>query len=403
MPALLISGPGNELTNQTRLLTDDSLQYALAPKAVADSLMTDQKLLGDSTTLEEMNKGGLSSEALWPQVGIDIDQSRFGHPLHGIRVHLVGSYTALPNNFGGQVTASVNGEVLDHWAVDPNGAIDRSVSIPDRLIKRSTTLEVSVRTTGDPGHCGDYLPIILRIDSSTQVQVDYAKPPVPLGFQSLPQALMPRIQIGIGADAFADTVRAATIMAGLQGASGVPLVTTVVPLKEAIASHDPAVLISSDGWTDKTLGLPFSADQGLITVKGVDTKGKSVTLTLDPAVRYGSLQTLFDGQRTILVATSNGSPAQLDELLRWLSDQGGRLSGLNGRAVISVPGSEPVAVPVPTADIQQAEGLNVQHGGGIGWWIAGGVGAVATLIALTILWRARRTTQAVRNSSSPPD
>jgi hypothetical protein len=102
---------------------------------------------------------------------------------------------------------------LARWTGD--GIIDRSLTIPARLIRRSVNLEVAVRATGNPGRCGDHLPIALRIDPASTVQVGTANPPIPRGFQSFPQALMPRIDFGIGEDAFADTVRAAC-----QGRSG---------------------------------------------------------------------------------------------------------------------------------------------------------------------------------------
>jgi hypothetical protein len=310
--------------------------------------------------------------------------------LHGVRVHLIGSYTPLPNSLGGEVTASVGNDTVDRWPTDGNGTIDRWVNIPDRSLKRSTTLDVKVHTTGDAGMCGNYLPLSLVIDGNSAIEVSDAKPPVPPGFQSLPQALMPQVQFGIGGDAFGDTARAAEIAVGLQQMSGVALMTTVTSLKQAIDSKDPAVLISSDGWNDKTIALPFSADKGAITVQGVDSKGDSTTLTLDPAIRYGSLQTAFDGQRSVLVASSNGAPAQLDELLRWLSSERGRWSGLDGRAVISVPGAAPVTVPNPPADLSAPEAPKSSRGQDWEWWIVGGVAAVAAIGALLIVLRTRR-------------
>ena len=68
-------------------------------------------------------------------------------------------------------------------------------------------------------------------------------------------------------------------------------------------------------------------------------------------MKVGSLQTVFDGQRSVLIATSSGSAAQLDELLRWLSSDPQRWPGLNGRAIISLPGQTPVAIPIPETEL----------------------------------------------------
>lgn len=390
---LLVSGQGSELTNQARLLADDSLQYALSRKTVAGALVSQPKLVDNTTTLQQLNRSGLTSEAMWPQVGIDLDQSRFGHSLQGIRVHLIGSHTPLPSNFGGDVTATVGGVTVDRWPSPADGTIDRWVTIPDRLLKRATTLQLSVHTTGDSGHCGDYLPMLLKIDGSTAIEAHTAETPVPPGFQSLPQSLMSPVQIGIGADAFGDTVRAAQIAAGLQEASAVPLTTMVTSLKQAIDSGHAAVLVSSDGWTNDAVALPFSANQGSVTIQGVDPKGQNTTLTLDPAIHAGSLQTVYDGKRTLLIATSNGAPTQLDALLQWLSGEGGRWSTLNGRAIISVPGSEPVTVPNPPTDIWAPATPSADSEQGMQWWIVGGVAALAAVGALIIVFRSRRPTK----------
>jgi len=101
---------------------------------------------------------------------------------------------------------------------------------------------------------------------------------------------------------------------------------------------------------------------------------------------------VFDGKRTLLIATSNGAPRQLDELLGWLGGGPGRWSGLNGRAVISVPGQLPVTVPNESTAVMAAQPDSSDGGDKYSWawWVAGGVVAVAALGALAILLSARR-------------
>ena len=392
VPALLISGTGSDLAEQTRLLAADSLRYALSATTVADSLPP-QGLASDNTTLAQLTGSGLNSEAMWPRVGVEIDQSRWGHPLGGVSVHLMGSYTPLPGTFGGEVIASVGNETIARWPAEAAGVIDRTVAIPDRLLNRFSSLEVAVRTTGDPGNCGDHLPILLRLDGKTSISVRKSNPPMPQGFQSLPQALMPRVRVGIGPDTFGDTVRAAQIVVGLQRASAVPLTTEVTTVAQAIDNTGPAILVSADGWTNSAIALPFSSDKGQVSVTGLDGQGKSVTVNLDPATGFGSLQTVFDGQRTFLIATSTGVPGQLDDLLRFLEAQPGGWSGLDGRAIISTPGSAPITVPNPPRELTaQTDQSNNSDGQSWFWWVAGGVAVLAALGALAILVRARKTT-----------
>lgn len=394
IPSLLVSGQGDELTNQARLLADESLRFALSPKAVAGQLQYRLRLAGNTTTLTQIDQNELKAAALWPEVEITLDQARFGHPLHDVRLHLIGSYTPVPDNMGGEARISVGGQTLDRWPVDTDGVIDRSVSIPDDLLGRSTTVNVMIYTTGFHGGCGEYLPIHLRIDGSTTVSVKPANPPLPPGFRSMPQTLMPRAQVGFGdGDTFLDTLRAIQIVVGLQRFSPVPLTTKVMSIKQALAGPDPAILIAADGWTDKSVPLPISSEKGSIDIEALQPDNKPTTLTLDPAVQFGSLQTVFDGKRTLLIATSNGAPQQLDELLGWLGGGSGRWSGLDGRAIISVPGQPPVTVPNEPTEVAAPQ---VDTGSAVdkyswAWWAAGGVVAAAALGALAILLSARRT------------
>lgn len=392
VPALLISGPGNELTNQTRLLTNDLMRLALSPNAVvAGSLPNKQNFASNNTTLGQLNQSGLNSQALWPEASINLDQTRFGHVLDRVRVHVIGSHTPLPTNFSGEVTASIGAETIGRWPAEFDGRIDRWVDIPPQLVKRFTTLRISVHTSGNAGHCGDYLPVTLTIDGNTQIQANHADPQVVRGFGTLPQAMMPHIKIGLSDDAFNDTVRATQIMVGLQHMSAEPLETTVTSLKQAVESHDPAVLISAAAWPIQTIPLPFNADQDHVTVEGLDGAGKSVSLTLNPAARFGSLQTVSDDQRTMLIATSNGAPAQLDELLRWLSAKPERWFGLDGRMVVSVPGAEPITIPNPPNDlVTQPASAKGHQDYTWAWWIAGAWVVAAAAGAVVILVRSRR-------------
>lgn len=396
VPALRIRGQGSELASQAKLLTDSFASLALGPRVQAGALQLRTILAGGEATLAQLGQPQLASAALWPQVTIAIDQTRFGRAVRGVRLHLQGSYTPVPAAFGGEVKVTVGNETIARWPSEPGGVIDRWVEIPDRLLNRVTGVSVAVVTTGYHGRCGDYLPIQLEIGGSSLVQVSPANPPIPQGFQSVPQALMPRIQVGLGdADTFTDTVRAVQIVAGLQKLSVVGLSTDVTTLKQASAGADPAILISADGWSDKSIRLPVTSEKGQITLDVNDSDGKPTTLTLDPAVQFGSLQTVFDGKRALLVATSNGAAGQLDALLQWLSADPRRWPDLDGKAAVLVAGQLPVTVPTEPSGVEFGQGPQIgvdhqQQGSAWAWWTGGGLVAAAAVGILGILLTSRR-------------
>jgi hypothetical protein len=304
-----------------------------------------------------------------------------------VRVHLQGSYTPLPPGIGGEMVASVGGQTIDHWATGPDGSIDRWVQVPNDMLQRYTNLVVTMNISGNTGRCGEFQPFTLTIDGESAVTSSVANPPMPPGFQSLPQALLPRVVVGIGDDTFSDTVRAVTIMAGLQRLSALPMDTAVKSLQDAVNAKDPAVLIAGAGWTDQRITLPVaSTGTGELRLTGAGG-GEPQTVTLDPTIEYGSLQTVFDGHRTLLIATSTGKPEQLDALLGWLNTDARHWARLSGDSLLGVPGREPFTVSANAAVPQQNQALESRSPSM--WWISAAVGAGVLAAAAFLVLRLR--------------
>src|SRR5262249_44854473 len=158
------------------------------------------------------------SSSLQPRVSIGLDQTRFGRPVHSVRVHLQGSYSPTPGNVGGQIEAMVGPETIDHWATDKNGIIDHWVDVPDRVLQRYTSLDLVLNVSTNTDHCGAFYTagpgnqlLKLTIDGDSTVQTSPANPPVPDGLRSVPQALMPKVQVGIDPHSLDDVVRAVNL------------------------------------------------------------------------------------------------------------------------------------------------------------------------------------------------
>ncbi|MGE2726866.1 hypothetical protein [Mycolicibacterium pulveris] len=388
VPVLQITGSADALSDQVRLLSSDVGRLALSSKAVAGPLRSSPVLPADVTSLRQLGQPGVNATALAPQVSIGLDQTRLGRAARNIRVHLRGSYTPLPPSVGGDLVASIAGETIAQWPTDESGKIDRWVDVPDQLLQRYINLGVAIRVAGNTGRCGEFQPITLTIDGDSPVESAAAKPPLPGGFQSVPQALMPRLNVGIDGG-FDDTRRAVTLLVALQRLSALRIDTTVTSLDEAITSPNPAVLVGADGWSDDRITLPVNVNtDGQITVSNVDGTGEEGTVTLDPARPSGSLQTMHDGDRTLLVATSNNGPAQLDELLNWINADVERWSRVGGNALIAMPDRGPVVVTTDAG--QQSQVATAEDRIAWSWVFLGGVAALLAVGATLILLRNRR-------------
>ncbi|WP_333892658.1 hypothetical protein [Mycolicibacterium gadium] len=367
VPALQITGNAADLANQVRLLSSDLSELAMSAKVVTGPLNSAHERPAGLKTMRDLGQSGVSATAFKPQVVVGLDQTRFGQAVHDLRVQLKGSYTPLPSTVGGQVLVSIDGEPIDQWAADSTGTIDRSISIPQSELRRDTKLSVAVDIAGDVGRCGDFQPVTLKVDDDTTIESTPADPPDPGGFQSIPQALMPKVQVGVEPESFEDTARAVSIMEGLQRLSGPRLDSEVVPLDGAIDSRSPAILISADGWdNDKIVPPVRSSTDGTLEVQRVGG-GDPATLKLDPSTPFASLQVGRDGDRTVLFATSDGAPEQLDSLVDWLDGDTRRWAGLDGTAAISLPDREPVTVDTDAAAPSVASDDSDTS---VYWWIA---------------------------------
>jgi len=304
----------------------------------------------------------------------------------------------VPDNVGGQIVATVAGETIDHWPTESDGIIDHWVEVPDRLLRRSTSLEVLLSVSDNTGRRGDFHTagagdrlLTLTIDGDTTVQSTPATPPVPGGLQSVPQALTPQVQVGLGSDPLGDTMRAVAIVVGLQRMSALPIETVVMGMQEVIDSPNSGILIAADGWNNTDIVLPVSAaPDGPITFHDFEPDGKAATLGLDPPQQFAFLRPVFNRGRTLLIASSNGAPAALDELLAWLNSDSERWPELTGVALVSAPGHKPVTVNFTASTVAVAAGY-----ADIGWvwWLGGGVFDVVLVGIAAVLLRNRSGSQ----------
>ena len=106
------------------------------------------------------------------------------------------------------------------------------------------------------------------------------------------------------------------------------------------------------------------------------------------------------------MATSNGAPAQLDELLRWLDAVPNRWTDLDGRAILSVPFNAPLTVPNRRGDLPDDE-QGVEKSGllptGWPWLVASAIAAAALVGAVLIMIRSRKQRPVAAGEQITPD
>ncbi|MDV7175019.1 hypothetical protein [Gordonia amicalis] len=384
-PVLRIGGNPEELATQVQFLTSELSSIAISSAAVAGAPFAAPQLAPAVNTLADLGVSDqlVTAAAGWPSISFGIDQARLGRPSEDVRVQLSGTYTPL----GGQIAVTVGPRVIASVPADPSGRYNTWVDIPPDLLARFTEVTVTYNHPDVGEGCGTGTRASLSLSSTGEVRSEVADPPQPSGFASLPQALMPRTALAWTDGGVDDVRRAVALMTGLQRLSAVRLGVDVMPVADAMSTNGPVVIVAADGRDVPELPLPIEADGGTLSVLGAD--GQRSDVVLAPAARFGSLQVAREDGRTVLLATSTGTAADLDAVLAWLDADPDRWPSLGGDAVLQVAGQQPVVVVADEVAPDPSESSS-----GTSWVtvtvVAAGV-VVATALATFLLRRRRRT------------
>lgn len=387
-PVLRIAGNETDLSSQVALFVANLDGYAAASRAITAPDEKVPEVAQDVVTLEQLKIGSLTaSGANHIEVPIEINQTQLGRPVRELSAHLLGTYVPLPPSRNGILTVRMGETQLASAPLDASGTFDLQVNVPDTLLSRFMTLTVALDITGD-FQCGTSDTSSLTVDPRSTVSSKPATPPVPGGFASLPQTLLPTVDVGLGDNDLGDLRRANQLLVRMQDVSYLPLQPRVRPLTEAAADSLPAILVAADGNLPQSVRQPLaSADPALLALQGVGG-----------TTPYGSLQVIEQGSRTVVLATSTGEPRDLDALLASLEADPSRFPRLTGDALIGPRDAQPFTIGVKVTDVvpQAAAAPQDDADTGVGTGtivaIAAGTVVLAVIVVGATVWLRRRRT-----------
>ncbi|WP_231686463.1 cellulose biosynthesis cyclic di-GMP-binding regulatory protein BcsB [Corynebacterium deserti] len=363
---LRLSGNADELYDQARLLTDATLPLAVDTEVTASGFGDVPNLSTDVATLQELGITQLTSESIArTSVTLGIERSRLRTYSQYMDLHITGTYTPLPPQNAGQITFSVGDTVLDSFTTDDTGIIDREFNVPGDLVNRYTEIVVEFTSTGDV-NCEVTQPVGLNIDSDSLVTSQHSDVPVLNGFRSLPQSFQPRVDVAFADPSVQELSRAVSVVLGIQSMSSQRIRPHLVDWDEAVASERPTIFIDAAG--AKTDQVPsYLAQQGptleITSKNDQNADGEQLTRSLqtNAALVVGSIQAVWDAdkKRTVIVASSQDSPAELDALISWMGEDRERWSDLNGDLIVKVRDREPVQLTTVEAPDQPGRSATV--------------------------------------------
>lgn len=397
VPTVAITGDAGTLRQQAQSVTTQLRRLAVTGEVTVDAPSAVPRGLISEATLDDLGTGSVSARGIGTvTAAVGLDKTRLAAVTGDVTVDLVGMYTPPPNGRSGLVVVSAGDAVVDSWVADQSGTLDKTVVIPGGLLGRYTDVAVSLQTSGEGSACGLEQPLSMLISGQTRLRIDEPPSPAPRGFESLPQALMPRLQVAAGAGSLADTARAITILSGLQALSVGRLWPEWVSVDDLLDSDVPGLLVSSSE-SPTGLPLPLELTGGrTLTVVGGGTE-EPASLRFYEDIDFAALQVVEDGDRAVLVAESTSGSAELDRTLAWLDAEPDRWSSLRGNVLFTAPGREPIQLSTTDAlSVQveaQADSDDVDAA-----LIVGSAAAVAGVALAGILWLATRRGRSGRRS-----
>lgn len=383
-PVLRITGDETGLPAQTDLFVANLDGYAAASGAIAAPDVKVPEVAQDVVSLEQLKIGSLTASGLnHIEVPIEVNQTQLGRPVRDLSAHLFGTYVPLPPSRSGILTVSTGGTQLASAPLDASGKFDVHADVPNNLLSRFMTLTVALDITGD-FQCGTSDASSLTVDPRSTVSSQLASPPLPGGFASLPQTLLPTVDVGLGDNDLGDLRRANRLLTQMQHVSYLPLQPRVRPITEAAADTLPAILVAADGNLPQSVRQPLaSADPALLALQGVTG-----------TTPYGSLQVIEQGHRTVVLATSNGETGDLDRLLGWLDADPSQFPRLTGDVLIGPRDAQPFAIGVKVTDVVAQGDAEDNSGIGAGTIVAivAGTAVLAVIVVGATVWLRRRRT-----------
>ncbi|MBY6684915.1 hypothetical protein HQ305_01455 [Rhodococcus sp. BP-149] len=391
-PQLFVAGDGTTLVDQIALLTSDVSALAVSTRVSAGAVPERPTLSSDSMTLADMSLGPLTASGPGEvTVTIPVDQTRLGRAASDLRVHVLGDYTPLSSEIAGALRISIGASDLVTWPADETGKIDQWVDVPSGLVDRVTSLDVVMQTSGNGDTCSTGGSLTVTVAGGTTIE-SAAGTPAARGFASIPQALMPTVDVALAQQDLPNTVRAATMLTGLQRLSARALAPAVVPVEQLLDGSGPGLLVAPDGiedlGVDTDLALPLATTgTSILTLRDAAAADDGAQVTVDSDVPFASVQVARDGDRTLLVATAS-DPDQLDGLVAWLGEDPTRWEGLTGDVVLGAGDREPVSLS-SSADVPETEPVaagSTAPSGVVAILIAGLVAVLVGVVAAILVF-----------------
>jgi len=304
-PLLVISGDGDPLRHQVDVVVSELVKLVASDHVTAGGQFIPRRIPAPEQPFTEL---GLANLTLHGQGSlrftVKFSQADFGHMIDRVRLHISGTYTPIPVGAAASLDVFFNGQLVASKLADRSGSFHVAPVIPGRRLSRDNTVEIRFQYVPAEGVCARAsVPVDVQLSADASVETR-AGGSLPIGFQRLPQALLPGTDCAVDVLSPDRVASAVKLFTGLQRLTRTPLAPRVVPFDQAVNGTRPAVLLTADPGSvaplHPTVDLSARAPE-----LNVDVKGGQVGVGTAPAVA----QVFVQHGRHLLVAETRPEAA----------------------------------------------------------------------------------------------
>lgn len=263
VPVLTIAGGSDELLAAARGLRDPAIQLGnsgetaglyLDKPTPSDSDSELHQTLEDAAGTKDLVVSGYGTS----QAYVGVKQDIFGGPVSSIRLHIVGTHTAVPRGASAQLDVLFNDRLiasvaLDRLTTSTDGDVDLDLRGTVSAADLNSTNGLVFRLSAVPGEgqcvrAPTNLPLEVHIDTTRSTMDATRGGGKVVGFPRFPQVLGGELPIairGTGATRFGHAVEAAAIAGSLQREAAQPLDVELVDADDFVDSDRSGLLVGA--------------------------------------------------------------------------------------------------------------------------------------------------------------
>lgn len=396
LPQLILSGHDEQLRTAARALASDKTALAVTSSvtgltsALPASPGLTQSLKDAGTTTIKLSGYGT------PESYVGVTQSQFGGPVSSVKVQLKGTHTAVPDNAQAQLSVFWNDYLLSSKNLDGGDSFTMDADVPAGQLQANNGLRIRLAALPAGGDCtgpAGVMPMEVTLDTAGSTLTAVRGDSIKAGFARFPQALGQSVPVAFGdANAQANTVNAATLIASLQRESATLLDTRVVGLDTLAGSSESGLVVGATADVANKLSAPLRLAE-FRTISPDD-----VEYGVGASAPFGVLEAFAQGGRDLLLLGAwapESDVAAASALQASLTSHVGGVEGgwasLSRNLLVTQPSGTPVLLESNAVVPQKAVTDDYRP---YAWWIGGAVLALGLAFALRTLIMRRRAKDA---------